>query len=188
MHWWEVQIAHMFCQPTVTARYLHLFLSCNGPIEMKSRWCAKCSKCCFVQLLLAAWLQPSQVCSVFGDDLFEDTALLPVYRALLGLPDPADTSGRSAIKPLECVGTVEEARQSLLLAVDRHTEHHMGVTLRTDAERARLPRNLGRLLGELTAVGVAVAPESRTRLKGAHLEDLNTENHLPAWLLPAPPL
>ena len=183
MHWWEVQIAQKFCQVTVTPRYLHLFLSCNCPINMKTRWCAKCSKCCFVQLLLAAWLQPSQVCSVFGDDLFEDTALLPVYRVLLGLPDPADANGRSAIKPLECVGTVEEARQSLLLAADRHSED-LQTGLRTDLERARQPRNLERLLGELTAVGVAVAPESRARLKGAHLEDLNAENALPAWLLP----
>ena len=76
---------------------------------------------CFVQLLLAANLPPSQVCAVFGDDLLEDEALLPIYRVLLGLPDP-ENPGRRAIKPLECVGTTEEARQSLLRAADRHAE------------------------------------------------------------------
>ena len=74
-----------------------------------------------MQLLLAANLPPSQVCAVFGDDLLEDEALLPIYRVLLGLPDPEDP-GRTAIKPLECVGTTEEARQSLLRAADRHAE------------------------------------------------------------------
>jgi hypothetical protein len=74
----------------VASRYLHLFLSCNSPLHNRTRWCARCSKCCFVQLLLSAWLEPAQVCSVFGDDLYEDTTLLPIYRVLLGLPDPED--------------------------------------------------------------------------------------------------
>ena len=33
MHWWEVQIARKFCSAAVAARYLHLFLSCNEPIQ-----------------------------------------------------------------------------------------------------------------------------------------------------------
>ncbi len=98
MHWWEVQIARKFCSGAVAARYLHLFLSCNQPVG-ETRWCSKCSKCCFVQLLLAGNLEPSQVCAVFGDDLLEKEELLPIYRVLLGLPDPDDPS-RMAIKPL----------------------------------------------------------------------------------------
>jgi hypothetical protein len=39
----------------VASRYLHLFLSCNAPLYGRTRWCARCSKCCFVQLLLSAW-------------------------------------------------------------------------------------------------------------------------------------
>ena len=37
MHWWEVQIARKFCSAAVAARYLHLFLSCNEPIQRSKR-------------------------------------------------------------------------------------------------------------------------------------------------------
>ena len=119
------------------------------------------------------------------------------------------SSGRSAIKPLECVGTVDEARQSLLLAAERHAAAppppperdttggavtpsaavagFCAAALRTDAERERLPRNVERLLAELRAIGVAVAPGSLERLRGAHVQDLNVEHNIPGWLLPPPP-
>lgn len=110
MHWWEVQIARKFCSGTVAARYLHLFLSCNQPVG-ETRWCSKCPKCCFVQLLLAGNLEPSQVCAVFGDDLLEKQELLPIYRVLLGLPDPDDPS-RVAIKPLGVFYNVNDIANS----------------------------------------------------------------------------
>jgi hypothetical protein len=120
------------------------------------------------------------------------------------------SSGRSAIKPLECVGTVDEARQSLLLAAERHAAQpppppqreatggdaaasaaavagFRVAALRTDAERERLPRNVERLLAELRTIGVAVAPGSLERLRGAHVQDLNAEHNIPGWLLPPPP-
>ena len=37
MHWWEVQIARKFCSAAVAARYLHLFLSCNEPIQRSKK-------------------------------------------------------------------------------------------------------------------------------------------------------
>ena len=136
-------------------------------------------------------LHQAQVCSVFGDDLFEDNTLLPIYRSLLGLPDPQATDGVSAIKPLECVGTVEEARQSLLLAVDRHNAQvgqrcaHCDsghVAARTQAERDRLPRNLQTLRDELRSIGVGSAPGSLEQLREAHINDLNADHNIPSWL------
>lgn len=132
-------------------------------------------------------MHPAQVCSVFGDDLFEDNTLLPIYRSLLGLPDPQVTDGVSAIKPLECVGTVEEARQSLLLAVDRHSAEvgqrctrcdQSIVAARTEEERNRLPRNLQTLRDELRSIGVG----SLEQVREAHINDFNVDHNIPGWL------
>ena len=193
MHWWEVQIAERFARPDAAARYLALFLSCNTPVFPsllgKSRWCSSCPKCAFVFLLLAARLQPAQAWGVFGENLFEVEAALPIFRALLGLVDPADAAARRAIKPLECVGTVGEARFSLLLAADRYTEDaHPGYScacagMADGGGAALLPRNLAQLLRELAAAGVV--GDAEAQLRASHMGDLNTENLIPNWLLPA---
>ena len=144
-------------------------------------------------------LQPAQVCSVFGDDLFEDITLMPIYRSLLGLPDPDVSGGVSAIKPLECVGTFEEARQSLLLAAERHRAdipnsddgqrcsrcRSSFVAARTDAERKRLPRNLRTMLDELDSLGLGSTPTSLERAHEVHINDFNAEHNIPSWLLEA---
>ena len=44
---------------------------------------------------------------MFGKNLFEDTALLGLYRELLGI---------EGIKPFECVGTPKETEAAFLLA------------------------------------------------------------------------
>eukprot|EP00054_Salpingoeca_dolichothecata_P022036 m.142879 g.142879 ORF g.142879 m.142879 type:complete len:404 (+) comp24199_c0_seq1:435-1646(+) len=76
---WEVQIAREFCKHL---EYLPCFFSCN--ISNTSRWCSECSKCCFVFVLLSAWLPPEQVWRVFGDNLFERPDLFRIFRSLLG--------------------------------------------------------------------------------------------------------
>ena len=123
---------------------------------------------------------------------------MPIYRSLLGLPDPEVSDGVSAIKPLECVGTVDEARQSLLLAAERHKANLLNsnddqrckrcsqsvVAARTDLERERLPRNLQAMLNELGALGVGSTPGSLEALHKAHIDDLNAAHNIPGWLLP----
>ena len=52
--------------------------------------------------------------------------------------------------------------------------------MRTEAERARQPRNLERLLAELRAVGVEGDAEAAVR--GALLGERNEANQIPAWL------
>jgi hypothetical protein len=107
------------------------------------------------------------------------------------------------------VGTVEEARQSLLLAV-----HRYGVCVVSNPDTAHvpepdtahvpepepepwLPRNLERLLAELraelhySAAATAAAggemawgyADAERVLRGAHLSELNTQHHIPDWLL-----
>ena len=106
----------------------------------------------------------------------------------------------SAIKPLECVGTVEEARQSLLLAVERHTVDapqtnaeqrcsdfsSVVVAARSDAERKRLPRSLQRLLDELRSIGVGSAAESYKTVREEHINDFNETHNIPSWLVVRP--
>lgn len=73
-------------------------------------WCCRCPKCAFVFALFAAFLPRKDLMHTFGKDLFEDAALLPLYRELLGLEN---------FKPFECVGTPEETAAAFLLAHDR---------------------------------------------------------------------
>lgn len=77
----------------------------NSP---QARWCGRCPKCAFSFALLAAFLPRRDVLEIFGGhDVFDDAALLPLYRQLLGI---------EGIKPFECVGTPEETYAALLLA------------------------------------------------------------------------
>ncbi|KAK3242885.1 hypothetical protein CYMTET_47439 [Cymbomonas tetramitiformis] len=145
-HLWEVQIAQRFCEQP---KYLPVFISCNQPegachvapcqsqqhtsapqlkdeiIESghgdkcrleDSRQCGRCEKCVFVYTLLSAHA-PAAVKEAFNDEcLFEVEELLPIFKALCGL----------AQKPMECVGTPEEMRLSLLLA--REQRRRIGQT------------------------------------------------------------
>ena len=52
--------------------------------------------------------------------------------------------------------------------------------MRTEAERARQPRNLERLLGELRAVGVE--GDAEAAVWGSLLGERNEANQIPAWL------
>lgn len=57
---------------------------------------------------MAAFIPASTVTEIFTKNLYEDTALLPLYKSLLG------TVG---IKPFECVGTPAEVQAAFLLAL-----------------------------------------------------------------------
>jgi hypothetical protein len=153
MHLWEIQIAERFAR---YPKYLPVFLSCNKADE--SRWCARCPKCAVICLLLSAFVDPSQVIAVYGDDLFEYKRLFPVFDALLGLARP---------KPLECVCTEEECRALLHLTVKRY--EGAGVPLPTYLELRR---------------ELAEAPDSR-RLAEKLRKDYNPENAIPEPFLPA---
>lgn len=115
---WEIDIMKRFLREGSNSRrnYLHLFISCNFPLEKEgSRWCANCPKCCFVFLLLSAYLPPREVWAVFGDNLLERESLFVMFEELLG------REGR--MKPLECVGTDDEVRHCLALTRGQYRRH-----------------------------------------------------------------
>jgi UDP-N-acetylmuramoylalanine--D-glutamate ligase len=109
---YEIRIAELFAR---YPKYFSVFSSCNKSFKIKRSdsvclWCGNCPKCAFVFLMLAAFLPRKTLLSIFGKNLFNDAALVPTYRDILGL-------GR--LKPFDCVGTFEEAKTALVLAAPK---------------------------------------------------------------------
>ena len=96
--------------------YAKVATSCNANWKTAAekraaaRWCGECPKCAFVFALYAAFLPKKTLEEIFGKNLFDEEALLPLYRQLLGL---------EGTKPFECVGTSEETQAAFLLAHER---------------------------------------------------------------------
>jgi hypothetical protein len=114
----ELRIAERFAQLT---EYHHAFRSCNrafhlDPAQRLDAWCGRCDKCCFIDLVLAPFLDTRELDTIFdGREPLRDRSLAPQFRTLLGLS--AD------LKPFECVGDVDECRAAVLLAAARPDRH-----------------------------------------------------------------
>ncbi len=123
-------------------RYHGTFRSCNrafhqDPARRLDRWCGRCDKCCFVDLVLAPFMDRAALAAVFaGDEPLENPANEERFRSLLELGTGA--------KPFECVGDTEECRSAALLAAQREDRAHSAL--------------LHRLCGELA--GATTAPQS----------------------------
>lgn len=93
----EMQIASFFSK---CEAYHGVFKSCNAGSKTDS-WCGKCPKCLFTWIILSPFLSKEKLTAIFGKDLMADASLRPVFEEL---------NGTAAVKPFECVGTVEEVR------------------------------------------------------------------------------
>ena len=93
----ELQIANLFAQCDA---YHPVFRSCNVGSKTDS-WCGHCPKCLFTWIILSPFLSRDKLTAIFGKDLMSDTSLQPIWEEL---------NGTAAVKPFECVGTVEEVR------------------------------------------------------------------------------
>ena len=102
----ELQIASLFSESTA---YHEVFRSCNAGSKTDS-WCGKCPKCLFIWIILSPFLSRQRLTEIFGKDLLTDPDLKPVFEEL---------NGTSAVKPFECVGTVEEVRACVDFMKDR---------------------------------------------------------------------
>ena len=99
----ELQIAKLFSQ---CEAYHFVFRSCNVGSKTDS-WCGHCPKCLFTWIILSPFLSREKLTAIFGKDLMADASLQPILEELNGI---------SAVKPFECVGTVEEVRACLKAA------------------------------------------------------------------------
>lgn len=101
----ETRIASLFA---ADIRFDKVFSSCNRNFRLAGHegdlWCGECPKCHFVFLILAPFMPPERLNTIFGQNLLEQDKNLDAYRELAGL---------AGQKPWECVGEILEAAASL---------------------------------------------------------------------------
>lgn len=103
---YELQIMKIFTQ---YPEYFESFRSCNVG-QKTNTWCGKCPKCTFVALILSAFVDDEVVTHIFNKNILDDTSLIPIVDELIG---------KREFKPFECVGTIEESKAALTLAIQR---------------------------------------------------------------------
>lgn len=96
------------------AEILGIFRSCNVG-QKQGIWCHHCSKCAFVFTMLSAYLNPEFVSTkIFDENLFNKKTLRETFFELAGFRDK---------KPFECVGTFDETREAISLAVEQYKKN-----------------------------------------------------------------
>ena len=114
----ELAIARAFAR---LPQYHSAFTSCNRIFQLEKAkraetWCCNCDKCRFVFLILAAFIAPQDLHTIFGTDMLDDAAQFGGFALLTA------TGGH---KPFECVGEVEESVAAVrLLAADERWRDH----------------------------------------------------------------
>lgn len=113
----ELKIAELFAEHA-WAQYSHEFSSCNlanykqGYSNQQLKWDGECPKCANSFLLFAPFVEPSELKSLFdGQDLFTKPSLGQIFKGLLGV--------EGFMKPLECVGEVDELRLAYHMAHEK---------------------------------------------------------------------
>ncbi|MCR5646259.1 MAG: hypothetical protein K6F96_07735 [Bacteroidales bacterium] len=138
----EMQIASLFSRCDA---YHEVFRSCNAGSKTDS-WCGKCPKCLFTWIILSPFLSRQRLSEIFGKDLLTDPELRPIFEEL---------NGTSAVKPFECVGTVEEVRacvddmkdrQGTIAEVSPQAEASVEEILKRFNEENFLPEQFVRIL------------------------------------------
>jgi hypothetical protein len=112
----EVWIAERFAE---LPQYFGHFRSCNraftiDPARRYDHWCGICDKCCFIDLVLAPFVDEPVLRDVFrvaGTEPLANPDLTETFRRLLALTPDA--------KPWECVGDVSESRVAARMAAAR---------------------------------------------------------------------
>lgn len=112
----ELHIAELFAK-NGWDRFGNIFSSCNRNFHLSGskldagRWCGECPKCVFVSIILAPWIDAVEIEKNFGSVPFAEEKNTKLLAELLGLQN---------FKPLECVGTIAEARLAAHLGAERH--------------------------------------------------------------------
>ena len=110
----EFNIAKLFSHYT---KYHTVFKSCNlGSKEKEWVWCCNCSKCLFIYVILSPFISKEERIKIFGEDLYDREDLLDMFIEIIGGTDT---------KPFECVGTFEEARLAVSLAIKNNEDGYL---------------------------------------------------------------
>ena len=135
----ELQIAMLFSRFT---QYHDVFRSCNVGSK-QDIWCGHCAKCLFAYIILSPFIAPECLNRIFGKSMLDDTTLQHEFLQLIG---EAET------KPFECVGTVDEVRQALSMAIGRWYKAERPALLK-DYKPVAIKDTIGTIapIGNLTA-------------------------------------
>jgi hypothetical protein len=103
----ELWVAQRFAEAT---EYHHVFRSCNRafaqrPGDRAMTWCGVCDKCLFINLILAPFIDRSELRVIFASEPLSDARLDQQLRSLIGLG--------LTHKPFECVGDPDESAVAL---------------------------------------------------------------------------
>ncbi len=109
---YEIRIAKLFAK---YKKYFPYFSSCNKNFKLvkepqSSLWCGQCAKCVFAFTMLSAFLPKKELIGIFKKNLYEQEALLPLFKDILGL---------GKMKPFDCVGTFEESKTAFLMGATK---------------------------------------------------------------------
>lgn len=104
----EYQIASYFAR---LKPYHSVFKSCNKGSHTNI-WCADCSKCLFVYLILSPFLTFDELTKIFGRDMANDENLIPTLNQLIGFETDE--------KPFECVGSRDEVNFAICEAIKKN--------------------------------------------------------------------
>jgi len=96
----ELGIARLFSK---MKQYHAIFRSCNVGSK-DDVWCAACSKCLFVYIILAPFLSEDEMIYIFGHNMLNDEAMIPTFEQLVGVTPE---------KPFECVGSRDEVNAAV---------------------------------------------------------------------------
>jgi len=111
---YEIRIVQQFIK---YPQYFSLFTSCNRAFKIvnpnKSLWCGECPKCVFVFTLFSAFLKVDEIVKIFGQNLYDNDKLIPMFTDVLGLGN---------MKPFDCVGTFDEARVAFEMAGEWYSQ------------------------------------------------------------------
>ena len=124
----ELQIARLF------SNYPHHFdgfRSCNVGSKMDN-WCGECPKCLFTFIILSPFMNQHKLTSIFGKDLFDDNTLKPIFNEL---------TGKSEVKPFECVGTPDEIKAALRFTL-KNSDRSKIPALLLDFQNSGTPDNI----------------------------------------------
>ncbi len=105
---YDLQVSSLFAE--FAGHHARSFRSCNVG-QRDDTWCGRCPKCAFVSLTFAPFISSAEHRAIFGAELFKVPAILTAIRELTGLQDH---------KPFECVGTIAESRDALVLTLARY--------------------------------------------------------------------
>jgi len=136
---YELQITKIFSQ---YPQYFDLFSSCNNNFKIsnpqQNRWCQNCPKCVSTSLMLACFTSRETVTKIMG--IFPPD--LPINKSIID-----ELTGKSEVKPFECVLTRSEAQACIEFLNSGHRTK-LDRVLNSWQDNPNLPKDFEKILKE----------------------------------------